>query len=555
MSGSSSAARTAQSPGPEIEKQGKARDRKHPTGHQSCSNRPESLPAELSPDIQSRLKTRPLKTCIATEIRLTLAPPIFGPARPCALARRTLAIAKTLSSATASAALVCGLTGATVLGAALPAHAQVGGPIGAPTGMPRGFSAGSQGGGYGANDGYRGGNGLAPPVNNWRSSGFDNSSFGSSTAARNPEPGFSRDAARSAAPGNSGPIDRRYSPTSNNDRPQDPRFDPFSDRERNSKDGPRHGSATRPIVESASATDSIERLRNLVQQGTQHETGMGARKSLSRAFDLYCEAASQGYAEALLRMAWMYAEGNGVQKSRAAAWTLFMRAARFGSDDATGFAKRYASDQEVLPVCLKGTVVERGKVERPATREELAAFAPKLDSRMLGVNSPLSAERRRFTQVVINEAGKYRLDPRLVLAVMSTESGFDANARSPKNAHGLMQLLPETAERFGVRNIDNPVENIRGGMAYIRWLLSYFRGDVALVLAGYNAGEGSVDKHGGVPPFAETLAYVQRIRAMYPFDRHPYDAAATASASRVTPPTATTAPIAEAATAGKVASN
>jgi soluble lytic murein transglycosylase-like protein len=69
-------------------------------------------------------------------------------------------------------------------------------------------------------------------------------------------------------------------------------------------------------------------------------------------------------------------------------------------------------------------------------------------------------------------------------------------------------------------------------MAYLRWLLAYFKGDVSLVLAGYNAGEGAVDKHKGIPPFGETLAYVQRIRALYPFDRHPFDA--KASAGRVT---------------------
>ena len=92
-----------------------------------------------------------------------------------------------------------------------------------------------------------------------------------------------------------------------------------------------------------------------------------------------------------------------------------------------------------------------------------------------------------------------------------------------------MQIIPETAERFGVTDIMDPVQNIRGGMAYLRWLLNYYRGDVSLVLAAYNAGEGAVDRYNGVPPYAETLAYVQRIRAAYPFDRHPYDPNATAS--------------------------
>src|SRR5690606_11623651 len=133
-------------------------------------------------------------------------------------------------------------------------------------------------------------------------------------------------------------------------------------------------------------------------------------------------------------------------------------------------------------------------------------------------------------------AKAYKLDPRLVLAVMATESGFDPNAKSPKNALGLMQLIPDTAARFNVKDILDPVENIRGGMAYLRWLLAYYRGDVTLTLAAYNAGEGAVDKHNGVPPYTETVAYVQRIRALYPFDRHPYDATVSNGYSRATVP-------------------
>jgi soluble lytic murein transglycosylase-like protein len=142
---------------------------------------------------------------------------------------------------------------------------------------------------------------------------------------------------------------------------------------------------------------------------------------------------------------------------------------------------------------------------------------------------PMSTtEQKLLTLNILKMAGQFKLDPRLVLAVIQQESSFDPNAQSPKNAQGLMQLIPETAERFGVKNPFDPLENVRGGMSYIRWLLSYFKGDVSLVLAAYNAGEGTIDKYKGVPPFAETLAYVQRIRALYPFDRHPFDAKASA---------------------------
>jgi len=283
---------------------------------------------------------------------------------------------------------------------------------------------------------------------------------------------------------------------------------------------------------AAAEHNSIEALRDLVQKGQMYETGLGVPKNLSRAFDLYCEAARDGYPDALLRMGWMFAEGNGVEKNLSAASTLFNRASRFGSAVGAELAERFGGNKELLPVCLKGTLVEKGTPERPATTAELSAMAPRFDSPLAMRSGPLSAERSKFVNTVIAEARSFKLDPRLVLAVMATESGFDPNAKSPKNAWGLMQLIPETAERFNVKNILDPIDNIRGGMAYLRWLLSYYRGDVTLTLAAYNAGEGAVDKHSGVPPFSETLAYVQRIRALYPFDRHPYDATISNSFSK-----------------------
>jgi soluble lytic murein transglycosylase-like protein len=113
---------------------------------------------------------------------------------------------------------------------------------------------------------------------------------------------------------------------------------------------------------------------------------------------------------------------------------------------------------------------------------------------------------------------------------METESNFDPNAVSPKNAQGLMQLIPDTARRFGVRNPLDPAQNIRGGMAYLRWLLAYFEGDIALVAAAYNAGEGAVERYRGVPPYAETRLYVRKILDRLEGRReHPFD-------PKVTPP-------------------
>ncbi len=108
-------------------------------------------------------------------------------------------------------------------------------------------------------------------------------------------------------------------------------------------------------------------------------------------------------------------------------------------------------------------------------------------------------------------APQYHLDPNLVLAVVAAESNFDPSARSDKNAQGLMQLIPATAERFDVKDAWDPEQNLRGGMAYLRWLLQRFDGDVWLALAGYNAGEQAVERYKGIPPYPETRDYVDRI--------------------------------------------
>ncbi|MEZ5751474.1 MAG: lytic transglycosylase domain-containing protein [Paracoccaceae bacterium] len=108
-----------------------------------------------------------------------------------------------------------------------------------------------------------------------------------------------------------------------------------------------------------------------------------------------------------------------------------------------------------------------------------------------------------------------RVSPALALAVISVESAGRAQARSHAGAQGLMQLIPATAERFGVRDAMDPAQNIRGGVAYLDWLLGEFDGDVVLALAGYNAGEGAVRRNGGVPPYAETRDYVPKVLAAW----------------------------------------
>jgi len=125
------------------------------------------------------------------------------------------------------------------------------------------------------------------------------------------------------------------------------------------------------------------------------------------------------------------------------------------------------------------------------------------------------------------------IQPQLALAIALTESALNPQALSPKNAMGVMQLIPETAARFKVTKPYDPEQNIRGGLAYLRWLLAYFEGDVALAAAGYNAGEGAVDRFRGVPPYRETQAYVERILRHVGQGRHPYDSRVVAPSPRL----------------------
>lgn len=123
-----------------------------------------------------------------------------------------------------------------------------------------------------------------------------------------------------------------------------------------------------------------------------------------------------------------------------------------------------------------------------------------------------SPEMLAMVDEISNSVG---VDPFLARAIIQAESAFNYKARSHAGALGLMQLMPKTAERFGVLDPFDPRQNITGGTKYLKYLLSYYKGDLSKVIAAYNAGEGAVDKHKGVPPFRETMAYVPRVMELY----------------------------------------
>jgi len=133
-----------------------------------------------------------------------------------------------------------------------------------------------------------------------------------------------------------------------------------------------------------------------------------------------------------------------------------------------------------------------------------------------GTSTDWTTRDNKIDQLIRYYGGRYNVDPYLIYLVMHQESGFSSTAASPKGAHGLMQLMPGTAARYGVTRPSDPAQNIMGGAHYLSDLLQLFNGNVNLALAGYNAGEGAVMKYGNrVPPYQETRYYVHNISSRY----------------------------------------
>ena len=275
----------------------------------------------------------------------------------------------------------------------------------------------------------------------------------------------------------------------------------------------------------------VQRWREEAQALEHGDNGLP--RDLPRAATLYCQAARHGDAEAQFALAWMLTNGRGIERDDAQAAHLFLAAAEQGLPQAQRMIESMGQPRGAPPPCLHPPPIEppkpglqaaQGAGPKPGARAVsglptlIAATPPPWPA-----NAP--APIVNFVQLV---APDYKLAPHLVLAIMATESNFNPNAVSPKDAHGLMQLIPDTASRFKVRNIRDPAQNIRGGMAYLRWLMAYFEGDVMLVAAAYNAGERAVERYRGVPPYAETRDYVRRILAAVGTVSHPFDARITA---------------------------
>src|SRR5215471_8026855 len=144
-----------------------------------------------------------------------------------------------------------------------------------------------------------------------------------------------------------------------------------------------------------------------------------------------------------------------------------------------------------------------------------AIFLPAEVSLLGGKRPAMDLNRDGAEKLVREAAERHRLDPALIRAVIETESNWNAGAVSRKGAVGLMQLIPTTAQRFGVNDAFNPKQNVDAGVHYLKTLLERYNGNLDLALAAYNAGEGAVDRAHGIPSFRETRNYVQKVQNAY----------------------------------------
>ncbi len=255
-----------------------------------------------------------------------------------------------------------------------------------------------------------------------------------------------------------------------------------------------------PDIETPPANAQRGDLQALTLLASKYERADGVERDFLKSNALYCKAAARGDTEALFKMGVIYSVGRGLLADEGIAALFIGRAAESGHERAKTLLQHVSGRTgSVLPACMIETV------EPPAP---VPVFA--------------SGTRQDIALLVHHWAPQYAVDPALVMALITAESNFNAKAVSPKNAQGLMQLIPATAARFGVKNAFNPVDNLKGGLAYLRWLMAYFKGEVPLVLAAYNAGEEAVERYRGIPPYAETRNYVKQITSVYKKASHPY---------------------------------
>jgi soluble lytic murein transglycosylase-like protein len=277
------------------------------------------------------------------------------------------------------------------------------------------------------------------------------------------------------------------------------------------------------------ASNELPKTHALLTLAASYEAGADNPENAWRAAIGYCEASRLGSIEAQYRLGMLYAFGKGVPANKTLAAALFSLASNQGHAEAQNMLETINLTSSDLPACVTSEVLP----ERPPQFVYETKSEPTNIERQLAI---LPDTKRWIIELVDTLSAWYNIDPKLVLAIITVESNFEVKAQSPKAAMGLMQLIPGTAERFNIKNAFDATQNIKGGIRYLRWLLSYYHGNITLVAAAYNAGERAVDRHRGVPPYPETKQYVQRVLKLYQRQEHPYDEKITVPSPIITRP-------------------
>jgi len=269
-------------------------------------------------------------------------------------------------------------------------------------------------------------------------------------------------------------------------------------------------------AESSEAIEVGPRLSALMHNAARYEASAESHEDFWQAAVIYCEASRLGSTEAQYRLGMLYAFGKGVQENRAFAASLFSMASHQGHLKAFDMLETVNFKSQELPVCVTSDALPE---KRPPPALTPAEHTVQIDRYL----ESLPRNKSWIIDLANKISDWYDIDPKFVLSIITVESAFEIKAQSHKSAMGLMQLIPKTAERFNVKNAFDASQNIKGGVRYLRWLLSYYRGNVEFVAAAYNAGEKAVDRYFGIPPYPETREYVKRLRKLYQRSTHSYD--------------------------------
>ncbi|MGR8941625.1 MAG: transglycosylase SLT domain-containing protein [Gammaproteobacteria bacterium] len=250
-----------------------------------------------------------------------------------------------------------------------------------------------------------------------------------------------------------------------------------------------------------------------IQQKLLVKAGKLEQSNPWQAAVIYCQSARSGSLEAYYRLGMLFAFGQGVPEDREVAASLFAAAAQQGHQEAGNMLDTILYSSDKLPNCILTDA-------KPPRGRYHSAWAS--DISLDAILKTIAKDRKWLINMIKQIAAWHHVDPRLALSIVSVESGFQTHARSKANAMGLMQLIPATAERFNVKDAFDASQNVKGGVRYLRWLLDRYHGEIELVAAAYNAGEGAVDKYKGIPPYQETRDYVSKVLRRYQQRRHQF---------------------------------